>query len=183
MKRNAADGLFTKPSHFALGNADKDTTNISSMSLRFKAFWGTVNFQRPLKKLALRRSKYFFDHANLHNRTPLSLRFNALRPVARIPFRFLKRIFDHSRVRFTANPKLALWAQTLDLRPFRFTKNGLPKFFHVRSREPGQHPILDYPRWVPHLSINLRSRTTVFFKNSGNFGFNMLDKWRITWII
>ena len=44
--------------------------------------------------------------------------------VAQIPFRSLKRIFDHSKVRFTANLKLALWAQTLDLRPFRFTKNG-----------------------------------------------------------
>jgi hypothetical protein len=44
--------------------------------------------------------------------------------VALIPFRSLKRIVDHSRVRFTANPKLALWAQTVDFRPFRFTKNG-----------------------------------------------------------
>jgi hypothetical protein len=32
--------------------------------------------------------------------------------------------FDHSEARFTANPKLALRAQTLDLRPFRFAKNG-----------------------------------------------------------
>jgi hypothetical protein len=44
-------------------------------------------------------------------------------------------------LRFTANPKLALWAQTLDLRPFRFTKNGYPKFFNVRSRKPGQQPV------------------------------------------
>jgi hypothetical protein len=44
--------------------------------------------------------------------------------VAQILFRSLKSIFDHSKVRFTANLKLALWAQTLDLRPFRFTKNG-----------------------------------------------------------
>jgi len=43
---------------------------------------------------------------------------------AQSPFRSLKRIFDHSKVRFTANLKLALWAQTLGLRPFRFTKNG-----------------------------------------------------------
>jgi hypothetical protein len=62
-------------------------------------------------------------------------------PVAQIPFRSLKRILDHSRVRFTANPKLALWAQTLGLQPFRLTKNGYPKFFNVRSREPGQDPI------------------------------------------
>jgi len=33
--------------------------------------------------------------------------------VAQSPFRSLKRIFDHSKVRFTANLKLALWAQTL----------------------------------------------------------------------
>lgn len=29
-------------------------------------------------------------------------------PLAQIPFRSLKRILDHSRVRFTTNPKLAL---------------------------------------------------------------------------
>jgi hypothetical protein len=44
--------------------------------------------------------------------------------VAQISFRSLKRILDHTGVRFTANPKLALWAQTLDLRSFRLTKNG-----------------------------------------------------------
>jgi len=57
--------------------------------------------------------------------------------VAQNPFRFLKRISDHSKVRFTANPKLALWAQTLDLRPFHFTKNGYQKFFNVRFRDLG----------------------------------------------
>jgi hypothetical protein len=31
--------------------------------------------------------------------------------------------FDHSEARFTANPKLALRAQTLDLRPFRVAYN------------------------------------------------------------
>ena len=45
-------------------------------------------------------------------------------PVAQIPFRSLKRIFDHSKVRFTANLKLVLWAQIIDLRPFRFPQNG-----------------------------------------------------------
>ncbi len=34
---------------------------------------------------------------------PLFLRFNALGPVAQIPFRSLKRIFDNSKVRFTKN--------------------------------------------------------------------------------
>jgi len=32
--------------------------------------------------------------------------------------------FDHSKVRFTANLKLAFQAQTLNLQPFRFIKNG-----------------------------------------------------------
>jgi len=35
-----------------------------------------------------------------------------------------KYFFDHSKIRFTANPKLAFQAQTMDLPPFRFTKNG-----------------------------------------------------------
>jgi hypothetical protein len=62
------------------------------------------------------------------------------RAVARIPFRSLKRIFDHSKVRFTATSKLALRAQTLSLRAFRFTKNGYQKFFNVRSRDLGNNP-------------------------------------------
>jgi len=36
-----------------------------------------------------------------------------LQGVAQPPFRSLKRISDHSKVRFTANPKLVLRAQTL----------------------------------------------------------------------
>ena len=57
------------------------------------------------EKLALRRSKYFFDH---------------------------------SRVRFTANSKLALRAQTLSLQPFRLAKNGYRKnlSFALRARFP-----------------------------------------------
>ena len=51
----------------------------------------------------------------------MGLRFNVLWSVAQIPLRSLKRILDHSKV--------------------RFTKNGLPKFFNVRSREPGQPPV------------------------------------------
>jgi len=43
-------------------------------------------------------------------------RFKASGCVGQIPCRSLKRILDHFRVRFTANPKLALWAQTLQLR-------------------------------------------------------------------
>jgi hypothetical protein len=97
----------------------------------------------------------------------LSLRFSAFRSVARIPLRSLKIILDHSKARFTANLKLTLWAQTLDLRPFRFTKNGLPKFFNVRSREPGQQPV---PKWlsrrVPHSSCRFRSGTTVFLQKA-----------------
>ncbi len=77
----------------------------------------------------------------LNKRTPLSLRFRVSQSVAQIPFRLLKRIFDHSKVCSTANSKLALWAQTLSLRPFRFTKNGYQKFFNIRSREPGQQQV------------------------------------------
>ena len=43
----------------------------------------------------------------------------------KVVLRCSKYFFDYSKVRSTANPKLALWAQTLGLRPFRFTKNGL----------------------------------------------------------
>ena len=75
-----------------------------------------------------------------HEWTPLSLRFSAFWSADRIPLRSLKIIVDHSKVRSTANLKLALRAQTLDLRPYRFTKNGKPQFFNVRSGEPGQHP-------------------------------------------
>jgi hypothetical protein len=41
--------------------------------------------------------------------------------------------YEAIKVRFTANPKLALWTQTLDLRPFRFTKNGYRKNLNSRS--------------------------------------------------
>jgi hypothetical protein len=44
-----------------------------------------------------------------------------------------KYFFDHSTVRFTANSKLASQAQTLSLRPFRFTKNGYRKNLNPRS--------------------------------------------------
>jgi hypothetical protein len=60
--------------------------------------------------------------------------------VVQNPFRSPKIIFDHSKVRFTANPKLAFQAQTLDLRPFRFTENGFQKFFNIRSRDMGKSP-------------------------------------------
>jgi len=39
-----------------------------------------------------------------------------------------------------ATSKLALWAQTLSLRAFRFTKNGYQKFFNVRSRDLSNNP-------------------------------------------
>jgi len=47
--------------------------------------------------------------------------------------RCLEYFFDHSNVRFTATPKLAIQAQTLDLRPFHFTKNGYRKNLNSRS--------------------------------------------------
>jgi hypothetical protein len=52
--------------------------------------------------------------------------------------------YETIKVRFTANPKLALWAQTMALRPFRFSKNSYHKFFTVHSRDFGNNPsILD----------------------------------------
>jgi hypothetical protein len=59
------------------------------------------------KKLVLRRREKF----SLEK--PLVPSLNVLWSVARIPLRSLKRIVDHSTVRFTANPKLALRAQTV----------------------------------------------------------------------
>jgi hypothetical protein len=70
------------------------------------------------------------------------------RAVAQNPFPSPKIIFDHSRVRFTANSKLALWARTMNLQPFRFTKNGCQKFFNVRSRDMGNSPSLFEPKRV-----------------------------------
>jgi len=67
--------------------------------------------------------------------------FRSCQPIAQTPFRSLKRISDHSKVRFTANPKLALWSQTLGLLSFHFTKNGYQKFFNVRSRKFGQQAL------------------------------------------
>jgi len=63
------------------------------------------------------------------------------RVIAQTPFRSLKRLFDHSKARFTANLKLAFQAQTLDLRSFSFAKNGYQKFFNVRSRGFEQRPV------------------------------------------
>jgi hypothetical protein len=45
--------------------------------------------------------------------------------VAQTPFRSPKRIFDHSKVSFTANLKLTLWAQTLGLQPFHFKETHI----------------------------------------------------------
>jgi hypothetical protein len=57
-----------------------------------------------------------------------------------------KYFFDHSRVRFTANPKLALWDQTLDLRPFRFTKNGSQKNLNPVVANIVKPPIGEFPK-------------------------------------
>jgi len=54
-----------------------------------------------------------------------------------------KYFFDHSKVRFTANPKLALRAQTLNLRPFGFNKNGYRKNLNSRSELPSQRPLIN----------------------------------------
>jgi len=47
--------------------------------------------------------------------------------VAQNPFRSPKIIFDHSRVRFTANPKLAFQAQTIGFAAVSLHSEWLPK--------------------------------------------------------
>jgi hypothetical protein len=54
----------------------------------------------------------------------------------KVALRCSKAFFDHSKVRFTANPKLTFQAQTLNLLPFRFTKNGYRKNLNSRSELP-----------------------------------------------
>jgi len=54
----------------------------------------------------------------------------------REPLRCSTSFFDHSKARSTANPKLAFQAQTLDLRSFRFGKNGFPKKPEFALRAP-----------------------------------------------
>jgi len=44
-----------------------------------------------------------------------------------------EHFFDNSKARFTANPKLALRAQTLNLQPLRFAKNCYRKNINSRS--------------------------------------------------
>ena len=76
---------------------------------------------------------------------PENLLFAASRAVAQNPFRLLKRIFD----RGLSFRKLAILAQTRDLRPVRFTENRSQKFFNVRSRDRATAPrtyLLDHSR-------------------------------------
>jgi len=56
----------------------------------------------------------------------------------KLALHYSKYFFDHSKVRFTANPKLTFQAQTLNLRPFRITKNGYRKNLNSRSELPFQ---------------------------------------------
>jgi hypothetical protein len=52
----------------------------------------------------------------------------------KVTFRCSTYFFDTSRARFTANSKLALRAQTLNLRPFRFAKTCYRKNLNSRSK-------------------------------------------------
>jgi hypothetical protein len=70
----------------------------------------------------------------------VSRNISPLRAAAQNPLRSMKRISDHSRARFTANPELAFQARIWDLRACRFTKNAYQKFFNVRSRDYGTMP-------------------------------------------
>jgi len=54
----------------------------------------------------------------------------------KVALRCSKSFFDHSKARFTANRKLALWAQTFDLQLFRFAKDGSRKNLNSRSEHP-----------------------------------------------
>ncbi len=71
---------------------------------------------------------------------------NALRSVARVSLPPLKRFLDHFNVRFTAKSACSALLRShnspsglrqLDLQPFRFTKNGEPKFFNLPPGNPG----------------------------------------------
>jgi hypothetical protein len=102
------------------------------------AMWSVARIHLRSEMTRELRKSRSSPHRNIvHGRKPLSPRVNALRSVARIPLRSLKRILDHSKVRFTANPKSPSGLKQLDLRPFRFTKNGSPKFFNVPPGNPG----------------------------------------------
>ena len=52
----------------------------------------------------------------------------------KVTFRCSTHFFDTSKARFTANSKLALRAQTLNLRPFRFAKTCYRKNLNSRSK-------------------------------------------------
>jgi hypothetical protein len=62
----------------------------------------------------------------------------------KVALRCSQPFFDHSKVRFTATSKLALRPQTLNLQPFRFTKNGYRKNLNSRSELP--FPVLQRSR-------------------------------------
>ena len=101
-----------------------------------------------------------------------------LRSLKRSLFAAQKPFFDHSKVRFTANPKLALWAQTLDLRPFRFTKNGYRKNLNSRSELP--FPVFQRSQLVPFFSCKKHllwpaPTSSLYPPNSTQVSTNALD--------
>jgi hypothetical protein len=99
---------------------DRDLTG-ATIWARERVFEALMDFYPPIGASLFGRNLKECEGNTLQLR---SVSVKNEQAVAQIPFRSPKRIFDHSRVRFTANPKLAFQAQTLGLRPFRFTKNG-----------------------------------------------------------
>jgi hypothetical protein len=65
--------------------------------------------------------------------------------VAQNPFRSPKIIFDHANVRSTANPKLALRAQTIGFAAVSLREGWLPKILSCSLQGYGQQPTLKGP--------------------------------------
>ena len=81
----------------------------------------------------------------------------------KLALRCSKYFFDHSKARFTANSKLALQAQTLSLRPFRFAKNGYRK--NLNSRSELVFLVFQRPQGaLPALVLRFANRMTYFLK-------------------
>jgi len=89
-------------------------------------------------RILFRSPERIFEYSHFHNRTPLSLRFSASELT-------LSRFAGGEYLPLPASKGPAFPSPSASLR----TSSA-------------------HPRWVPHLSSNLRSGTKVFSKNSGN---------------
>jgi hypothetical protein len=102
--------------------------------------------------------------------------------VAQNPFRSPKIIFDHSNVRSTANPKLALRAQTIGFAAVSLHEEWLPKILSCLLQGYGQQPVNIFFRPFalrapfPNSQMSeLCPFTTGFHKKSGNSGEILVD--------